>query len=474
MKTTRIDDGRQVFWGPNAGPQTAFLASPAREVLYGGAAAGGKTDAIIAGALRYADHPAHRAILFRRTRPQLQEVIDRTKELYPEVVPGAYWIERENRWYLPAGGYIQMGYAEHEEDILAFKTFEYNYIGFDELTSFTQKMYTFMFSRNRSKSRDLPLMMRGASNPGDIGHEWVYDRFLRNRVPFRIYEEKETVAVGGQNIDVSFTRQFIPAKVTDNPKLPDAAGYIAGLLQMGEEGQMYLHGVWTRLTGTMFKKVPQEVPAKLLQKHYYIVMCMDYGLNDPTAVHWLVVYDDNTVDIAGELYVNEVSVDEVARQIKLYERDVLKMRAPIIRVGDPKMFARDPTSMQSVGSMLTDNGITVVKANNDRVAGWVQIQRFAWRNQLRVWSGRAPHLMRTMPNLMRDPKKPNDIKQGQEDHAVDSIRYGVMAIYDRLPEATRPDDAQDDPNEMDMEYDKLVNELIKRNGTEYFDQLGWN
>src|SRR4051812_3086600 len=116
-------ENREVLWMPNAGPQTAFLASPAREVFYGGAAAGGKSDAIIAGAVRYADHPAHRAILFRRTRPQLQEVIDRTQTLYPLLIPGAEWVERESRWRLPAGGFVQMGYAEHENDILGFKTF---------------------------------------------------------------------------------------------------------------------------------------------------------------------------------------------------------------------------------------------------------------------------------------------------------------------------------------------------------------
>ena len=115
--------GNEIIWSPNPGPQTAFLASAAREVLYGGAVGGGKTDALLACALRWVHHPRHRALMLRRTRPTLQEMIDRSIQLYGAAIPGAQWKEAESRWKLPSGAIIQMGYAEHEKDILNFKTF---------------------------------------------------------------------------------------------------------------------------------------------------------------------------------------------------------------------------------------------------------------------------------------------------------------------------------------------------------------
>src|SRR6266496_4258214 len=140
------------LWRPNDGPQTAFLAATAREVLYGGAVYGGKSEALTILPLRFVEHPKHRAIILRRTRPQLQETIDRTIQLYSTIVPGGTWRESESRWVFPSGAIIQMGHAEHEKDIFQFKTFEYNLICFDELTTFSEPMYAFMMLRNRTKS----------------------------------------------------------------------------------------------------------------------------------------------------------------------------------------------------------------------------------------------------------------------------------------------------------------------------------
>lgn len=423
--------------------------------MYGGAAAGGKSDALIVLPTRWADHPKTRAIILRRTRPQLQEIIDRAKTLYAEIIPGVEWVERESRFRLPAGGYIRMGHAEHDEDILQYKSDEYNVVCFDEATSFTQKQYLFMFSRNRSKAPDLRPIMRAASNPGDVSHEFFFDRFIRNRKPYEVYTEVSEVF--GRKIPI--TRQFIPAAVRDNPKLANADEYIAGLLEMGEEGQMYLHGVWTNLAGTMFRRVPEEVQSgKFLHHNWFLARSMDYGLTDQTAVYWALVYPHAdpkqvVVDIVGELYVNEVSVDNLAESIKHVE-NMLGFGTPAISVADPKIFAREGTSMQSIGTMLEAKGLWFDKANNDRVAGWAQMQRMLHRGSLRVWVPKAPNLMRTLPNLMRHPKKPNDIKDKQEDHAADSVRYLLMAIYENPPkiQVVQPEDSR----YRDLEFDKML------------------
>lgn len=455
-------------WQPNPGAQTAFLASTTREVLYGGAAAGGKTDALIANALRWAEHPKHRAIILRRTRPQLQEVIDRTWELYPDIVPGAKWNERENRWLFPSGAVIQMGFAEHEQDIRAFKSFEYNLVEFDELTSFTEAQYTFMFSRNRTKSADLPPMMRAATNPGDIGHQWVFERFIRGRTPYLVYDEYQQLDSKNR---LAVPRQFIPAKVWDNYKLPNRDEYIAGLLQMGDEGLMYLHGVWTNLGGAMFR-APLKVVPHATSGEFFVVRAMDYGIYDPTCVLWLVVYPKrNQVEIVGEYYAREKSVDEVAQAIFDTEAR-LALPRPRYSVLDPSAWGRDPATLKSVATELQSKGLWFTKANNDRLAGWSQLMRLLYRGDLRVWEGEAPNLQRTLPMLQRDPKKPNDLRDHQEDHAADALRYGLMAVWEGVDAEPTPEPIPVDETKRDMIFDKVLAEINRSSTTPYIPELG--
>jgi hypothetical protein len=447
-----------------------FLASVAREVLYGGAAGGGKTEALLVMDLRWADHPLHRSLMLRRTRPMLQEVIDRSIELYPQIVPGAQWKESESRWVMPSGAIYQMGYAEHEQDIMKFKTFEYNVIKFDELTSFTEKMYLFMFSRNRTKSRELPPLIRSGSNPGDIGHAWVAGRFINNRAPFQVYDEKVELRKG---VELTVQRQFIPATVYDNTALPNRDEYIAGLLMMGEEqAAMYLHGLWTQFAGQMFPAGVSEVMPGIKHHDYYVVRSMDYGLHDMTAVYWYVVYPklNNNIEIVAELYRNEMTVDQLAQEIKDIEKS-LNLRPPRFSVTDSKLFAREGTSMQTLASMLSERGVHFTKGNTDRVSGWSQVYSVTTNRQIRVWTGRAPNLIRTLPNLTRDPMNPKDIAKHQEDHPADSLRYGVMTIWG-APSEYKPEEQPVSQWYQDQVFDKLVADIANPKADNNFEGLG--
>lgn len=473
---------RSLSWKPNPGPQTAFLASQAREILYGGSVGGGKSDAIISLPLRRIWHPKHRAIIMRRTRPELQETIDRTIQFYPEVVPGAVWREAESRWKFPSGAMVQMGYAEHEKDIYDFKSFEYDLICFDELTSFTEKMYLFMMLRNRTKARELPPQIRSGTNPGDIGHEWVYRRFIEHKTPFKIYEQSAFL----EGKEYKTTKQFIPSRVWDNLALADPESYVAGILELSpEDVAAYLHGDWTKLAGAMFKQpVVIADNNELLDKEYIVTRSVDFGIDDPTCVLWSVFYPKlQIVDFVSELYLKEATLDGVVHHIKAREKE-MGLNPYTFSVGSPEMVARQATSAnssQSISSMMEAMGIPVARGNTDRIAGWARMQNLIARGTFRFWPGGdgpwgVSNLARTLPKLQRNTglgKDPNDIRPRQEDHAADSARYNVMAIYELAKSVVTPQQRNNEENR-DMVFDKMMNALRNpKKGTWVPDLGNW-
>lgn len=460
------------LWVPNTGPQTAFLATTVREVLYGGAVYGGKSEAITILPLRFIQHPKHRAIILRRTRPQLQETIDRTLQLYPSISPGAKWHEAKSRWEFPTGALVQMGHAEHEKDILNFKTFEYNLICFDELTTFTEWQYSFMMLRNRSKSKDLPLWIRSGTNPGDIGHEWVYDRFIKDKEPYHVYHDK--VEYDGKWHTIA--RQFIPSSVYDNAAMDPSQRdeYIAGIVSSmpAEDVAAYLGGDWNQLTGAMFKTPPVLTTAPtLLDGDYFMMRAIDFGISDPTAVLWAAVYPkQNMIDIVSELYLKDTNLDSVAFHIKAREAD-LKLRPVIYSVSSPEMDHRQAAAEnQSINTMLAIKGVHAERANTDTLAGWAKIRELLERRAIRVWPlgdgiHGAPNLLRTLPKLQRNSgpgKNPNEIRPRQDDHCADCLRYLCLAAYE-LPAAVQPPQVKEvDPSKQDVTFDKMVQELKKQ------------
>ena len=166
-----------VIWQPHPGPQTAFLRSDVDEVLYGGAAGGGKTDALIVDAVRGYLMPSYRGLLLRRTFPELERsIIPRTRELYPFF--GGRYNDQKKRWVFPSGAVVEMGYLDRDADVYKYHSAEYQFIGFDELTHFTEFQFDYMKSRLRSGRVKMPCRMRAASNPGGVGHVWVKSKFI--------------------------------------------------------------------------------------------------------------------------------------------------------------------------------------------------------------------------------------------------------------------------------------------------------
>jgi hypothetical protein len=450
---------RPVVWCPNAGPQTAFLAGTAREELYGGAVGGGKTDALIAQQLRYAYHPKHSGVLLRRTRPRLQEMINRARDMVSAVFPDAQWHETEGRFKFPSGATVYFGHAERDLDIEKFKSFEFNQVAFDELTEFTQYQYLFMLSRNRTKSPDLPLQMRNGTNPGGVGMAWVFKRFIEDKEHYATYRYQVRVKGLGK---LYSTRRFVPSTVFDNPRLTDRDEYIAGLASMGEEmAAAMLYGRWDKFHGQYFTKLPIEADRVIKDPtNWYVIRCMDYGWTDPCCILWLVVYPKlKSVEVAAEVYSPRMTTDSIAAIIHETEKRLGFKNKILFSHMSPDRFQVGTDGSQSIASLLAQKGVWFDKANNDRVAGWAQIQRLLAANRLFMWRAQTPNLARTLLHLPRDANKPDDVQQrGVEDHAAETLRYGCMA-YLEAGEAELPAEIQERTDNRDQLYDKLVDSI---------------
>lgn len=205
--------------------QAAFLLLPHLEALYGGAAGGGKSDALLMAALQYVDTPGYAALILRRSYADLalpDAIMSRAHEWIRPF--NVRWKEDTKTFYFPSGASLSFGYLQTENDKYRYQSSAFQFVGFDELTQFEETQYRYLFSRlRRLENTAVPLRMRSASNPGGIGHAWVYERFVANQ--------------GGGRI-------FVPAKLDENPYL-DRAEYERSLQELDDTlRKQLLEGMW--------------------------------------------------------------------------------------------------------------------------------------------------------------------------------------------------------------------------------------
>lgn len=264
-----IPQGVRVVWKEHP-KQGEFLASDDYEVLYGGAVGGGKSDALLVDGwgLTYGAHKNknHRAIIFRRSYPELRELIDRARELFPDLVPGVKYNQQEHRFTAPSGATFEFAYLQNDNDRFKYKR-AWNWIGFDELTLWaTPVCYTYLLTRNRNV-HGLPNYVRATTNPDGPGQKWVMERWgidIEGGATRRLITVKQEVQVAKGEYelrDVAIARRFIPAKLKDNPSLR-GTGY-DGLLRLQEDPDVVealLAGRWigNRIKGAIYINQMQQ------------------------------------------------------------------------------------------------------------------------------------------------------------------------------------------------------------------------
>ena len=160
---------QNVIWKPQP-KQAEFMSRGEYEVLYGGAAGGGKSEALVMEGLRQVEIPHYRGLILRKTFPEARELIDKSLRYYSQLYPKAKYNGSEHIWTFPSGAKIEFGSIQYDKDRLKFQGRAFQYIGFDELTHFTWEEYSYLFSRCRPNGPGVECYIRSTANPGGIGH----------------------------------------------------------------------------------------------------------------------------------------------------------------------------------------------------------------------------------------------------------------------------------------------------------------
>jgi hypothetical protein len=423
---------QNIIFKPNDGPQTQFLAASEREVFYGGARGGGKSYAMLIDPLRYCDKAHHRALLIRRSMPELRDMINHSQRLYSQAYPGAKWREQEKEWRFPSGARIEFGYAENLTDVLRYQGQSYTWIGIDELPQYpTPEIYNFLRSSLRSVDPDIPVYMRATGNPGNVGSLWVKEMFVDPSEPNKSFDVHIDTVAGRKSI----TRRFIPAKLQDNPYLMQTDDYMIMLSSLPEvQRKQFLEGDWSAFENSAFPEFditthvvqPFDIPRNWLR-----FRTCDWGYSSAACVLWMAVDYDNNFWVYREHYTQRVTADVFAKQVMEKEHN------EYVRYGilDSSTWARRGDAGPSIAETMIREGCKwrpSDRSPRSRVAGKLELHKLLTKDQdtgqpkLKIFSN-CTNLVRTMPMLPVDKNNPEDVDTHAEDHAYDALRYGVMS-----------------------------------------------
>lgn len=372
--------------------QSLFLNLPHLEVLYGGAAGGGKTTAIAAGALQYVNDPNYHCLLLRRTFADLSKPGSLMDVLYNWLSgTGARWNDQKKQWRMPSGALIQFGYIETNQDKFRYKSDEYQSIFFDELTSFDEEPYVYLMSRLRKKKESrLPLRMRAGTNPGDIGAVWVMNRFVPDG--FSVEEARANQFVEKVGFDAEGTeikRAFVPALLTDNPGI-DAESYLRSLNQLDPvTREQLLKGDWQiqqkgdvypewdeRFHVITWSQFEQVTGSRRIPQSWLLGVGMDWGSTEghPYAISFVARAGDNS-PLAGKVFLYKAITGfaEPPRVVAEKIYDTLREDNGFDRV-HVWLMSHEAKSVRD--TMVMDHGLPFGAWKPDRSGGIAQVRDF--------------------------------------------------------------------------------------------------
>lgn len=407
--------------------QKAFIDAREDEVLFGGAAGGGKSFGQVADALIFAlRYPGSKQLILRRTFAELDKSLIRLSlSLYPKEIYSFNSSSHCGKFI--NGSIIDFGYCAGELDVYQYQSAEYDVVRFDELTHFTESQYLYLISRVRG-ANDFPKQVKSTTNPGGIGHGWVKARFV---------DRSEGKPFMGED---GLMRVFIPSLLTDNKFLMEGdPEYGNRLLALPErERRALLNGDWNIFEGQYFTEFdprrhiidPFEIPLSWRR-----FRSIDYGL-DRLACLWIAVSPEGNYYVYREFCKSNLTISQSASEIldrTARGEEIYATLAP------PDLWSRSQESGRSKATLFSEYGLNFTKTQNDREVGWLAIKELLRREEGGLYFFRTcPEIIRCLPALRVDKLRPTDCATEPHDltHAPDALRG--FAIYNARPAEILP------------------------------------
>lgn len=434
--------------------QRKFHASTANEVLYGGAAGGGKSYAICWDAfVRCMKYPGTSAYLFRRTYPELEQTLIKTMRMIVPETLGKYYASNHEMQFVN-GSVARFAHLSDESDVIKYQGAEIQWLYFDELTHFSESMYNYIKTRLRAPKRlGVHPCVRCASNPGGPGHGWVKARFVDStdigaHTVVKTFEIKDA---DGQMRTLRSVCEYIPATVRDNPHIDEL--YIAELEQKPDKlRDALLLGKWEAFEGQAFPEFtnnPEHYKDGLhthvidpfdIPLHWTRYISFDHGFSRPFSFGAWAVDPDGRAYRYKELYgckKGEANVGlmltpgEIAAKLADWLEPEFREGIHITGIADPAIW--DESRGTSVEEQIRKvfSGVTFRKGDNTRMPGKMQVhERLRFdedgRPMMYIFSN-CTEFIRTIPTLCYDEHKVEDIDTAGEDHIYDETRYFLMS-----------------------------------------------
>ena len=437
---------REVVWAPQVGPQTHLLECPVFEVFYGGARGGGKTEGSIGDWLQHCGTYGGQCVgaFFRRTAKQLEEVIARTKQIFPRL-GATFRAGNQSEWEMANGARLKFRHLERDSDAEEYQGHSYTRVYVEEATNFPSPEPINKLRATLRSPMGIPVGMRLTGNPGGPGHQWVKARYI-DPAPkgYRILKEMFTNPF--DNSQVELERVFIPSRLSDNPLLmKNDPLYIGRLQQQGSQQlvKAWLSGDWDIVLGAFFdcfSELRHVLPLSWMEvipwgaKRF---RAFDWGSAKPFSVGWYALSDGTWGLPAGALLKYREWYGCSAPNVGL------KMTAEMVAEGvytreegegiaygaaDPQIFVED--GGPSIAQRMAARRISWLAADRRRKVGWDQLRQMLLGEDgvpLLYFLETCEHTIRTIPTLQHDETDPEDLDTEQEDHAADETRYAVTS-----------------------------------------------
>lgn len=389
------------------------------------------------------------------------EIIDRSFKYFKGM--GAKYSDHDIQLKLPcwtfpvpdetkfvAGAKVAFGHVQHEKNKWDYQGKQFHFLGFDEIAEFTETQYLFLMAQNRKGVPGIWCYIRSTANPGGVGHGWVKSRFIE---PFRdqegnfLDEIKFFKRVNDEDIECQeddpfgVSRAFCFATIQDNPSLiindPD---YVKRLHQLPEtDKKAFLYGDWDVFSGQYFREWRKlyHVREEPVEPAYLKFLSLDYGYACPSSVGWWQVDYSGRLHRYRELYKEGFTYEKLARMIIELTPKEEKMD---YCVADPAIWGDKSRHREGIHgesgaeTMMNEFGrfTTLIKGDNTRLTGWGRL-RTHLQNQTISCSPKCKDSIRTIPNLVHDETKVEDLNSDGEDHAADEWRYAVMSRPEGTP-----------------------------------------